>query len=643
VPATRPALAPLLRLAVVVLIASLIVVEAVNGGGSSPAARSVAAILVWWALLVAVAFSLAPRAAVPRTAIACAGLLAALGLFAAFSTGWAPSAERAFFEADRVMLYTGVLLLPVLLTRRGDAGSWADAMALAIVVVAALALGQRLFPVLFPYDDVAVQLPNAATRLSYPLGYWNGLAIFVGLGFPLLLRAAVVARATLWRAAAIAPLPIMAGAIYLTSSRGGVAVAVLASAAFTVLLGRVRALVALAVAAAGSAASVAILAARSPLVDGPFESSTAKDAGLEAALLIAAVCLVCALVYALLSRSVSLRVAVPRLLWPLLAVVAVAGVIAADPAARVRTFKAPPAVQEAPSAPQVGEHLSSSAGSGRWQFWSAAADQWREHPLAGDGAGSFEPWWAQNGTLDWFVRNAHSLWLETLGELGLVGFLLLAGVFGVGILTGVAGLAGRAGENRATVAALLALVLGFVLGAAIDWVWQLPAIAALALLSLGLLTGPATASDDRREPSRTASFGVRAALVVAAWIVICAQALPFLSSEEVAASQRAAARGELGEALERARSAEAVQPWAASPHLQLALVREEAGQVRRARRDIASAIARDSSDWRLRVVAARLAVKAGDVEAARAQLARARALNPRSRLLRTAVGAQRTR
>jgi hypothetical protein len=630
-------------LAVVILIASLIVVEAVNGGGSSPAARSVAAIFVWWAILGAVAFSLAPRATIPRAAVACAGLLAALGTFAALSTGWAPSAERAFWEADRVLFYAGVLLLPVLLARRGEAGRWADGMALAVAAVAALALTQRLFPGFMPEDQLAEQLPNAATRLSYPLGYWNGLAVFVALGVPLLLRAAVVARSSVWRAAAVVPIPLVAGVIYLTSSRGGVAVAVLAGVAFGVLSGRVRALAALAVAAAGSAGAVAILAAHPVLVDGPFGGSAAQDAGIEAALLIAALCLACGVVYALASRAVSLRVAVPRLVWPLVAVLAVAALIAADPVERVRAFKAAPPVEEAPGAAQVGSHLSSGGGSGRWQFWSAATDQWREHPLAGGGAGSFEPWWAQHGTLDWFVRNAHSLWLETLGELGVIGLLLLAGAFGVGIASGLARLRGRVDEERVTVAALIAVVLGFVVGAALDWVWQLPALAALALLSLGLLTGPATAPGDGRERPRAIGFGARAGLVLAAWVVVCAQSLPFLASEQVRASQRAAARGDLGDALEKAGSAQAIQPWAASPRLQLALLHEEAGQLRRARRDISAAITRDESDWRLRVVAARLAVKAGDIRVARKELARARALNPRSQLLRGTVGAGGTR
>jgi tetratricopeptide (TPR) repeat protein len=115
--------------------------------------------------------------------------------------------------------------------------------------------------------------------------------------------------------------------------------------------------------------------------------------------------------------------------------------------------------------------------------------------------------------------------------------------------------------------------------------------------------------------------------------VLVAQAIPFLSELSLNASQRAAARGELGEALERARSAEAIQPWAASPRLQAALVHEQLGQLPEARAALAAAVERDRSDWRLQIVGARLAVKDGDVAAARSALARARALNPRSRLI----------
>src|SRR3954451_16105337 len=109
----RPGLGWLLRYMLVPLVASLIVLDDTDGGGAPPAARSVAAILVWWGLLMALAFSLGPRGRVRPAALACAGLMLALALQAGLSIAWAPSAERAFLEVARVLLYHRVLLLPV--------------------------------------------------------------------------------------------------------------------------------------------------------------------------------------------------------------------------------------------------------------------------------------------------------------------------------------------------------------------------------------------------------------------------------------------------------------------------------------------------------------------------------------------------
>jgi hypothetical protein len=423
--------------------------------------------------------------------------------------------------------------------------------------------------------------------------------------------------------------------MYLSSSRGGVAVAVVGGLVFVVLSSRVRALAALAVGGIGSGAVIAVLSGRSVLVDGPFGTSSAESAGLEAALLILAISVLCGLAYMALTAAVTERLRVPLVVWAVLAVVGIGGVIAAHPAARIREFKAPPPAQTLPGSIPVDTHLSSGNGSGRWQFWSAALDEFSAHPLAGGGAGSYEPWWAQHGTLDWFVRNAHSLWLETLAELGLIGLLLVASPFALGLVAGLARLRRQAVADRSTVAALLAVLVGFGVGAALDWIWQLPAIAAIAMLALGLLVGPATASPEPVAAAPRMRFSARAAIVVVAWLVLCVQAIPFLAGQEVDGSQSAARSGDLAKASDRAQSAVAIQPWATSPRLQLALVQEEAGRIDLARREVAGAIARDDQDWRLQLVAARLAVKAGDIPGARRYLARARALNPRSRLLRT--------
>ena len=614
---------------------------ALDDGASQVTNRSVAAIIGLWAVLLAVAFSVWPRARIPRAALACAVPFGAFVVFTGLSALWAPSPERAFLEFERVGLYAVVLAVAVLATRPGDGRRWADGLALAIAVVGGLALTQRLFPGVMPETDIPRLLPAAGARLSYPLGYWNGLAVFLALGVPLLLRAAIAAGTVPWRAAAVVPLPALAGAIYLPSSRGGVVAAAVGVVVFVACTPRRFAAVqALVVVGAGAALVVGVLDAHPALVDRAPGSAAAEDEGPGVAALVALVCIGCGAAYGLLTAIAPPRLRLSRPLAVAATVVAAlaagAAVAAADPAERFRDFKAPP-VDSSGQPDFVRSHLLSGAGSGRWQFWDAALGQWQERPVAGQGAGSFEPWWAQHGSIDWFVRNAHSLWLETLGELGLVGLLLLAAAFVAAIAGGAARLRPRPDRasdgDRSVAAALLAAVAAFALGASIDWIWQVPAIAAVAVACLGLLTGPATAPGDARAAPRL-RFAERAAVVLAAWVAIFTQAIPLLVTNEIRASQEAAARGELDVALDRAASARAIQPWAASPRLQLALVREEQGDLAGARGDIAAAIGRDQSDWRLRLVAARLETKAGDIPAARAALRQARRLNPRSPALR---------
>jgi tetratricopeptide (TPR) repeat protein len=274
----------------------------------------------------------------------------------------------------------------------------------------------------------------------------------------------------------------------------------------------------------------------------------------------------------------------------------------------------------------VSAHLLSGGGSGRWQFWAAAFDEWRSAPLLGRGAGSYEAWWARHGSFPYFVRNAHSLYLEVLGELGVLGLGLLLAAFAAGLVAAVRRLRDD-GDDRMTVAAGAACLVAFAAGAAIDWVWQIPVVAIVGIGCLGLLAGGTGAG-------RTAEIGGRGRAAVAAVAVALAlaEAVPLLATVELHASQRAFRRGDLASARSDAETARRLQPWSASPYVQLALVDEDAADYAAARRHIAQAIRRSDEDWRLWLVSARLATRAGAIPAALASLDRARELNPRSPL-----------
>jgi tetratricopeptide (TPR) repeat protein len=623
---------------------------AYDGGAYSLASRLSLGIAVWWTNALAVALALVPRAPVPRAAAATAVPLAGLAVLALLSTRWGATTERALAEADRVALYLGVFALVVLVTRRGSAARWADALAVALVGVAVIALASRFFEVFGTQErGLAELLPGAEMRLSFPVGYWNGLAILVALALPLLLRAAAAPRSAVARGAAVAPIPALAAVIYLSSSRGGAATFIAGALGFVLLSGRRwAALGALAVGAAGSAVAVAALLARHELVNEPL-SAAAAEQGPGAAALVAAACVGCAFLYALgaaVARYVPPAPAVVRYgVGAILVAASAAAVLAADPRARFEAFREPFGGAEAANPDFVRTHLLSGSGSGRWQFWAGAVDQFRSAPLLGGGAGSYEAWWAQHGTLAAFVRDAHSLYLETLAELGIVGLSLL-------LLTAFAALAvalarlGRRGSDRESVAAVTAVFLAYGVAAGIDWMWELTVVTLVAVVCLGLMTGPATARDPRREdagweddtvdgltpqPARRPLLLVGAAVAVSA-VVVGAHASPLLSDVAIRDSEQAVAADDVERARERARAARSLQPWAASPYLQLALVEERAGDLGAARASIAEAIERDERDWRLWLVRARLETTSGAVGEARESLLRAIELNPRSPL-----------
>jgi Flp pilus assembly protein TadD len=122
-------------------------------------------------------------------------------------------------------------------------------------------------------------------------------------------------------------------------------------------------------------------------------------------------------------------------------------------------------------------------------------------------------------------------------------------------------------------------------------------------------------------------------LLLTAWLAICGSALLLLATNAVSASQDAAGRGDLAAAAGSANDAIDLEPWAAEPRSQLALVLEQAGDLAGARRQIDEAIERAPDDWRLWVIAIRLDLALQDLDRATASLDRAQQLNPRDPLL----------
>jgi hypothetical protein len=219
---------------------------------------------------------------------------------------------------------------------------------------------------------------------------------------------------------------------------------------------------------------------------------------------------------------------------------------------------------------------------------------------------------------------------------------------------------------RLHLATAVAAVTGFCASAAFDWVWQIGVIPMIAMLLAGVTfpadrgprTGPGDspssgASDSAptralpstqafafiREPTQAfastrafarAARATRVLLAVGALAAIWGIAIPLASTIAVRASRAAVTERRFSAALSDAVTAQRLEPGAASPRLQQALVLEQLDDVPDAARAIAAAITRERTNAELWLVAARIAVEAGQPRTALADYRRAKQLDPSS-------------
>jgi O-antigen ligase len=131
----------------------------------------------------------------------------------------------------------------------------------------------------------------------------------------------------------------------------------------------------------------------------------------------------------------------------------------------------------------------------RSDYWRVALAEAAEHPLLGSGAGSFYMTWREHRDVELSVRDAHSLYVETLSELGPLGLVLVLVLVGTPLAAAVR----RRGE--AITASAGAGFVVFAAHAGVDWDWEMPVVtlAGLALAAVLIADGAApTESGDPR-------------------------------------------------------------------------------------------------------------------------------------------------
>ena len=135
---------------------------------------------------------------------------------------------------------------------------------------------------------------------------------------------------------------------------------------------------------------------------------------------------------------------------------------------------------------------SLSTGTRRAAIWRVALIDARDHPVLGEGGGGFLYSYLRERERDApvSVRDAHSVELENLSELGIPGLLLFAGAIGAAGLGATR--ARRLGPEPALVS-IIALTAGayWLVHSSLDWFWPYPAITAPVFCLLGSACAPA--------------------------------------------------------------------------------------------------------------------------------------------------------
>jgi len=442
---------------------------------------------------------------------------AALVLWFGISIGWSVLPDRSWDYVNRGVVYLAFLVVGFFLATVSTRRAVANAVAVVLAATIGYALLAKVVPSLYAdYGDTA--------RLRAPVGHANALAQLAV--FALVLG--------LWRASQrrLDGVLLVFGAtatILLAYSRGGVLVALIAAAAWIAFDRRLESLAALVLGGAGGVAVAAVALALPGITkdEQPY-SVRAHDGVVFLAVVLAVGALVALLAWraSRLQPSAGVSRRAFRALLATVGLACVAGVVVvAVHGSNTNT---------SPAGAHCGQgagRLSCASTDARLDWWRQSLDMFRDRPLEGSGAASFEL--AHRINRAHFVRptsEPHNLALQLLGETGVVGFAL----FLAAVVLAALAMRRRLHEDTAAVA-FAVCALAYLLHVLIDIDYDYVAVSAPLFVLLGaLLAGPGT-TIARREP-----IWAGGALVLAAAAVL-SLAAPVVAQHKV---DRALATGD---------------------------------------------------------------------------------------------------
>jgi hypothetical protein len=544
---------------------------------------------------------------------------ACLCVYMFLSALWAGSSADAIDAGLRMLVYLTAVAGVLLVLDRGDLGSWLAGLVLGVAGVCIFSLATRLFPARFG------GLNAASYRLFVPVGYWNALGIFAGIAALLAVGVVALGSSRVLRILSAVALVILAPTLYFTFSRGAW-LALIIGAIVMIAYSPKRLQLVTATLVFGALPAVAVgLAWHSPaLRDQTTTLATATSAGRRLALylvLLAVAQAVIGAAYLELSARIQVgrhgrRCAGAALALAAIVAIAVGLAVKGGPVTVARhgydSFVSAPT-----SGSNLNNRLFSLSNDGRTVLWRSAWKEFEAHPLVGTGAGTFGTWWLAHRNSSYFVQDAHNLYMQTLGELGIVGIVLLVALLGVPLVAAV-----RA-RGHPLVAPALGAYIAYLVHAAVDWDWQMPAVTLLALFTGGAIVTAARRTDRDARPlgrrGRTALGVAVAAVAVVAFVGL-------IGNIAVSRADNAVLHGLGREAAAQAAKAHRWAPWSAQALEDLGDGRLLLGKKSSGLAALHAAAVKDPSDWQIW-----FDIAAGtDGAPHRAALARAKALNPYS-------------
>jgi hypothetical protein len=282
---------------------------------------------------------------------------------------------------------------------------------------------------------------------------------------------------------------------------------------------------------------------------------------------------------------------------------------------------------------QQGTRLTTVYADQRYDYFKVAYEAFEEKPLAGIGFGGYERRYTRDRSAEKPSRYAHDLWLRVMGELGLVGILLLLG-FMFAAPGRAAWLRRRLDGGRAAlVAAMVCSSLYFFVHASFDWLEEFPALAspafALPLVALAL-AAPARRTWPRA--ARIATGALTGALLVAALVAVGPAYLASRYDDRGARIWTADPDAAFDD-LERASD---LAPLSSRPELRAGTLAVDLGRLTLARRHFERALEREDT-WYAHASLALIASSERKKTEARREIRIARTLNREDRFVSEAL------